>query len=168
MSKLDEIERVALPVVERHGCELVQVSFNREAQGRVLRLLVERKGSDPATGSGVDHALCASISRELSDAVEAWDSADAPLVLEVSSPGIERPLVRPADYERFAGRPVRMRTIRVVDGRKRFTGLLGGLDAGAVTVLLDDGGRAVIPLELITKANLVFDPGGVKVKAGEE
>lgn len=167
MSKVDELQRIAVPVVERHGCDLVLMTLQNERQGRILRLLVERKGSDPFTGSGVDHALCASISRDLGDALDADDVVTNAFVLEVSSPGIERPLVRPGDFARFAGRPVSVKTMRAIDGQKRFTGTIGGIEGEDVTLVLGRGAKVVIPYDQIGKANLVFDHKKVDTKTGE-
>ena len=167
MSRVDEIKEITLPVVERHGCDLVQLTLRNEKQGRVLRLLIEKKGSDPFTGCGVDHAVCASISRDLSDALEVEGPIDGAFTLEVSSPGIERPLVSPEDYTRFAGRPVTIKTSRAHEGRKRFKGTLEGSKDGMVTLRLEGGGNAKVPFDLISKANLVFDPKAIETKTGE-
>ena len=157
MTKPDQIIAVANPVLEQHSCDLVQLTFRRERAGWVLRLLVERRGADPARGSGVDHALCRSISRDLSTALDAGDTIDKAYVLEVSSPGIERPLTRLEDYERFCGRRARVKTRRAVDGRRKFKGVLDGVAAGEIRLRKDNGEVVSFDPELIEKANLLFE-----------
>ena len=157
MTSLEQIEAVAKPVLERHTCELVLATYRRERVGWVLRLLVEKRGADPDQGSGVDHALCRSISRDLGTALDAGDVVDRAYVLEVSSPGIERPLTRLDDYERFSGRRARLKTRRAIDGRRKFKGVLHGVAAGAIQLRTDDGELVSLDPELVEKANLVFE-----------
>jgi ribosome maturation factor RimP len=166
MAELAEIENVALPVLDRHGCDLVQATFRRERSGWVLRLLVEKTGADPANGSGVDHQLCASISRDLGAALDVEETIDRAYTMEISSPGIERPLTRDEDYERFAGRVVAIKTREPVEGRRKFKGVLKGMNSGGV-VLQGRGGQATtIPADLIKKANLVFEMNAIGKKPG--
>jgi len=166
MASIAEIESVALPVLDRHGCDLVQATFRRERAGWVLRLLVERTGADPAIGSGVDHELCASISRELSAALDVDDVIDHAFTMEISSPGIERPLTRLADYERFAGRTAAVKTRSPIDGRRRFKGVLKGVRSGKVVLEPGDGAPISIPAAAISKANLVFEMKDLGKKPG--
>ncbi len=168
VSKLDKIEAVVKPLIERHGCELVLSIFQREGPGWVLRLLIERKGLGADCGSGVDHQLCASISRDAGTALEVEDIIEQAYVLEVSSPGIERPLVRESDFERFAGRLAKVKLYRSIDGKKRFSGVINGICAGEVKITTDGGDVVVVPFEAIAKANLVFDPQRAKANVGEK
>lgn len=158
MMKLDEkIEAIVTPVLDRLGVVLVQGSFRREKGGKILRLLIERKGADPDTGSGVDVGLCADVSRELSAALDVTDAVDDAYTLEVSSPGIERPLVRLSDFERFAGKNVAIKTRKVIMGRRTFRGRLDGVKDNRVLLVAADNKPIAIPSDVIKKANLVFE-----------
>jgi ribosome maturation factor RimP len=145
----------------------VQVTYRREQPGWVLRVLIEKRGSDPRSGSGVDHALCGKVSRDLGDAIDVEDAIIDAFTLEVSSPGIERPLTRPEDFERFKGREARVETSAPVDNRKRFRGKILGVRGEDVTMAGDDGGIAVIPFRKIAKAHLVYEANEMISKAGE-
>ena len=154
---MSEIEAAVTPTLERLGVDLVLLTYGREQAGKVLRLFIERKGANPETGSGVDLALCASVSREVSAALDVNDVIGDAYNLEVSSPGIERPLVHPEDFVRFSGRPAMVTTKGPVEGRRKFRGTLRGFEKDAVLVEGEDGRLSAIPNELIKKANLVFD-----------
>jgi len=157
MASVADIEAVALPVLDRHGCALVQLTFRRERSGWVLRLLVETAGADADNGSGVDHALCAAISRDLGAALDVEDVIAVSYTMEVSSPGIERPLTRLADYDRFAGRAAALRTRSPLNGRRRFKGVLKGVKSNAVVLVTTEGKTVSIPADSIERANLVFE-----------
>lgn len=155
MTDIRELENVATPIAQHWGCDIVLLTFAREKQGWVLRVLVEKTGADPAKGSGVDHQTCAGISRELDDLIESAELIDRAYVLEVSSPGIERPLTCPGDFQRFADREVKIRTKHAIDNRKRFQGVILSSDTELVRVRV---GKKIleIPHASIAKANLVF------------
>jgi ribosome maturation factor RimP len=167
MSKIEQIKELARPLLDRHDCDIVLATLRREPQGRVLRLLVEKKGSDPSKGSGVNHALCAAISRDMGTLLDAEDFISDSFVLEVSSPGIERPLIGPEDFERFKGHKAMIKTMQTIDRSKRFTGVISDADQNRVCVELTNGVRTEIPFKLITKANLVFDSSVFEGKTGE-
>ena len=97
------IEASIEPVLDRMDLTLVQGTFCRERSGKVLRLLIERRDATPEKGSGVDLGLCASVSQEIGTQLDATDAIEEAYTLEVSSPGIERPLVRNSDFVRFRG-----------------------------------------------------------------
>ena len=162
-----EIEAVVLPVIDRFGCDFVQGTFRREKNGWVLRLLIERRGADPEKGSGVDLGLCSSISRDISAILDVEEVIDRKFNLEVSSPGLDRPLVHARDFDRFAGRPVALKTKRAIEGRRRFKGTLGGSSDGAVIITIGEGQTVTIPHDFIEKANLVFEPKGFEESVGE-
>lgn len=152
-----KIETLLLPILERHGCDLVLGTLHREAPGMLLRLLIERHDADPDKGSGVDLGLCRAISVDVSAVLDAEDAIAERYTLEVSSPGIERPLTKPQDFTRFAGRLISIKTREAIDKRKRFEGVLRGLEGDEV-VLESEGEAARIPLSLVSQANLVFRP----------
>lgn len=155
-----EIERELETRVEDLGYELVDVRWAGSARRPLLKIRVDLPGSEPGRGVTVDD--CATVSR----ALEAWldDAEEVPerYVLEVSSPGVERPLVRNRDYERFRGRRVAIKGHDVLAGRaRRLEGELVGLESGgggeeAVRLRLQDGTEVSIGRSEIAGANLVF------------
>ena len=146
----EDIENLLRPVVEGSGYELVQLQLRTEQGRLVLRLLVDRPG-------GITLKECAALSREISPHLEVADPIRGAYVLEVSSPGIRRPLTRPEDFGRFAGERVVVRTREPVVGkRKTFRGINRGLDGPdhVVVEAPQTGERYRIPLELIREAHL--------------
>ncbi len=127
--------------------ELVYVQYRRESSGRVLRVFIDKSG-------GVSLEDCTRVSRQLSDILDVNLDDLGPYNLEVSSPGADRPLGKPEDFERFKGQVARIRTLQPIDGRKNFKGILNGITADGVCLACDHG-EAVIPLEKISIARLV-------------
>ncbi|MDD9945378.1 MAG: ribosome maturation factor RimP [Myxococcales bacterium] len=153
--QIQHLRELINPVCAAHGVDLVDARFAHD-RGAVLRVLIERPGADPATGAGVTLADCQAVSRELS-AVLDGDETNVPkgaYRLEVGSPGVERPLFRRADYERFVGREVKLQCQRPVHGRRRFSGRLSGFEEDQV-VIEGEGEVFRVPHELVTKAHLV-------------
>lgn len=131
------------------GYELVRVRL--AGGGRpVLQVMAERADGAPMT---VDD--CAEISQGLSALLDAEDPIAGAYTLEVSSPGIDRPLTRPRDFERFAGFEARIETREAVGGRRRFTGRLRGLERGMVSIDVAEGTMQV-PFDAIARARLVL------------
>jgi len=143
----EQIEKLAGPVAESLGLELVQVVYRRESAGWILRILVDRPG-----GVSVDD--CADLSRELSHILDVEDPLPGAYRLEVSSPGLDRPLTKPDDFKRFLGKEVTLKTSAPIDGRRKFTGTLEGFEDQRV-VLRVEGKQQEIDYQLIEKANLV-------------
>jgi ribosome maturation factor RimP len=154
--QLETLRQIAEPVCQAHGLSLVDVRFANEHGGLTLRVLIERL-DQPEGRAGVSLGDCQSVSRDLSTVldVEAETLVPGRYRLEVGSPGIERPLVSRGDFERFAGREVRVQSQRPLSGRRRFQGTLRGL-AGEAARLEVDAELIDIPLADITKAHLVF------------
>ncbi|HYS42363.1 MAG TPA: ribosome maturation factor RimP [Geobacteraceae bacterium] len=158
MAMTDVVSRVtglAGPVLSSLGLELVDIEYKREGRAMVLRLFIDREG-------GITLEDCATVSRELAEILEVEDFISAQYTLEVSSPGLNRPLKKAADYERYRGRLIRIKTFELLpddagNPRKTFLGDLLGLDGGIVRVKLKEGQTAGIPLEKIAKANLEFE-----------
>jgi ribosome maturation factor RimP len=162
-----EIEQELADRIEDLGFELVEVRWGGSGQRPQLRLRIDRPGSVPGSGVTVDE--CASVSRALEPWLDAHDALPERYVLEVSSPGVERPLVRGKDFERFRGERVAVVGTEVLAGLStRLEGELLGLegagsDAEAVKLRLSgrEGDREVsIPRSQIRKANLLFEWGG--------
>jgi ribosome maturation factor RimP len=138
---------VAEPILADLGLEVVDTEFRREAHGWVLRLYMDKPG-------GVALDDCQRVSEELGDHLDVEDFIGCPYHLEVSSPGLDRPLTRDQDFVRFAGQDVRVSTREDVQGRHNFRGRLAGVQDGAVLLDLPDGQRVSIPRELILRARL--------------
>lgn len=160
--QLERLRRVIEPVCAAHGLELVDSRFISE-RGLTLQILIERPGQ-PDGLAGVSLADCQAVSRDLLTVLEVEEAAvPRNYRLEVGSPGIERPLITRRDFERFAGREVRLRTSRPIGGRRRLEGMLRGVDAGRdygvdgdVIRVSVSGEELAVPLAEIAKANLVY------------
>jgi ribosome maturation factor RimP len=144
---LRRIEDIVSPTIVGLGYELVRVAMSRG--GGTLQIMIE-----PADGRPMDVEACATLSRALSAVLDVEDPIPGAYTLEVSSPGIDRPLTREKDYVRWSGYAVRVETTQPIEGRRRFKGTLLGLENGAVRVKLDDGQEALVPLSQIIRAKL--------------
>lgn len=154
--QLQNLREAVEPACVAQGVALVDARFCNEG-GMVLKVLIERPDSDPATGAGISLDDCQAISRELSEVLDEREdlTPKAPYRLEVGSPGLERPLFGLQDFERFAGREIRLQSTRPVEGRRRFTGELQGVE-GQDVLLKQDAETVRIPHPDIAKANLVY------------
>ena len=152
------VRAVVEPAVRDLGLELLLVEVTGGGGRTILRLYVDREGEGGEGGEGEGEGVtldnCAAVSREVSPVLDVEDPIGGPFVLEVSSPGLNRPLVRPEHFERHAGSRVRLRTGRPVDGRHSFIGTLVGLDGGDVVVDENDGQRYRVPYEALSRANV--------------
>jgi ribosome maturation factor RimP len=157
----DGLEKAVAQTLDRLGYDLVVLERGGGRRRPLLRLRVERPGDEPGR-STLTADNCAEVSRAVMEMLEDRDGPDTSFVLEVSSPGIERPLVRPADYSRFAGQLVRVRGFApIIGGRKQVDGLLLGLDQDDEGVLLEvDGERVTVPVSAIARANLRYSFDG--------
>jgi len=162
--EVEQLWQLAEPHVIGAGLELVELDFNREAEGWVLRVYIDLppnnndQGGDHSPGGKVSVSFeeCERVSRDLSAALDVADAITHTYRLEVSSPGLERPLRRPRDFQRFAGEKVKVRTVDMVDGRRNFSGTIRGANGDVVEVECD--GRCYrIPANLIARAHLVPD-----------
>jgi ribosome maturation factor RimP len=141
-----QVHPLAEALCDTEGLELVHIEYHRERGGRVMRLYIDKPG-------GVTLEDCATVNRELGDILDVHLPEIGPYHLEVSSPGLNRPLGRAQDFERFVGCTARIRILRPIDGQKNFSGVLEGVAAGAVR--LNTGQATVaIPIEDISKAYL--------------
>lgn len=160
---VDLITEMAEELAEPLQLEIVDIEYRREPNGRVLRVFIDKPG-------GITLDDCQDMSRALSERLDETDPIDEAYSLEVSSPGLERPLKRPRDFERFAGETVHVRTYGPLDGRRNFKGELVGLKDEHVVVTLEDGsGDVSIPMEQVARARLVaeFDPGTFSKTGGK-
>ena len=153
----DVVERVralAGRVAGSYGLEIFDVQFRREGQGLVLRVRIDRPGPSATADESVSVDDCAQISRDLSAILDVEDVVPDAYTLEVSSPGLDRPLRDADDYRRFSGRRAKLVMREAVDGQKYFKGRLGGVDDEAVLIDAEDGRRHRVPIGVITRANL--------------
>ena len=146
---LEEVRQVAEPILQSEGLELVDLEYQREVQGWVLRFYIDREG-------GVTVEDCVEVSGELGAVLEVRDLIANPYVLEVSSPGLTRPLKKPEDFNKFQNRLVKMKTFEPIEGRRNFKGILLGLEGEKVRLKME-GQLYEIPLEGIAKANLEIE-----------
>jgi len=155
MNVQDRISAIAESLCASLGFELVEVEYTRAGRSMVLRVFMDKPG-------GVTLDDCSELSRELSQLLDVEDIIREHYTLEVSSPGLDRPLKREEDYRRYAGRIVKIRTYEVLadeagNRRKTFLGTLMGLEDETVRLKLTEGQLASIPLGKIAKANLEFE-----------
>ncbi len=150
---IESVKQLAAPPIEAAGYELVDLQWKREAGGMVCRVFIDRRD-----GVGtVTVEDCSVVSRELSVVLDVHDPLPGHYSLEVSSPGLERPLRTLAHFHRFIGSRARVRLVDGVTGRRNFTGPILATDAEVGTVTLDvDGGPAAIAIADLDHAQLVF------------
>lgn len=145
---VQEVTELLEPILEEMGFELVDVAFLSK-QGRwVLQLFIDTEG-------GVTIDDCARVSGEIGDLIDVRDIIEHEYVLEVSSPGIDRPLKKQKDFLRACGRKVKIRTKEPVEGRQNFTGTLQSVEGNVIT-LDADGMIITLTVEELEKANLVY------------
>jgi ribosome maturation factor RimP len=147
----DVLLRLLEPPVEALGFELVDVEFAAQGRGGVLRIFIDRRAGGDGAGITVDD--CALVSHEVSRVLETEDPIKGDYTLEVSSPGFDRILRKPAHFARFIGERVAAELKLPQDGRRRFVGVLKSLGEGRIEVEVD-GRLYSLPLERIQKARL--------------
>ncbi len=143
------MKELAIPILEREALELVDIEFKREVRGWVLRIYIDKEG-------GVSLNDCTLVSQQLGDVLDVEDPIDTPYILEVSSPGLTRPLKGTKDYQRYIGRLVKIKTYKEIYGKKVFIGELSGLKEGIVNIKIDKKVYE-IPYGLIASAHLEVD-----------
>lgn len=145
-----DLEDVIAPSLDALGFEVVRVRLMGGAERRTVQIMIDRSDEQPIS---VDD--CALASRQLSAVLDVEDPISGTYVLEVSSPGIDRPLTKERDFVRFAGFDAKVELQEAQNGQKRFRGRLMGCDDGVVT-LLTDKGEATLPVDGIAAAKLVL------------
>jgi len=151
---VEHVRNAASRVAASYGLEIFDVQFRREAGGMVLRVQIDRPGPAASADESVSIEDCARVSRDLSAILDVEDVVPTTYTLEVSSPGLDRPLRGAGDYRRFAGRRAKLVMRERVDGQGFFKGRLGGVDGTDVVIAGDDGRTHRVPLGVITRANL--------------
>ena len=149
LTEIGSIERIITPSLEAMGFRVVRVTYGGGARP-TLQIMAE-----PADGTAMTVEHCADISRAVSALLDVEDPIPVAYALEVTSPGIDRPLVTRQDYERFAGYEAKLETSRPHDGRKRFRGKLLGM-IGDDVALDVEGQRVAVPLSDVYRAKLLL------------
>ena len=144
-----EVWELAEPLAAQCGAELIDVEYVREAGSWYMRLYIDREPP-------VDHNLCEQVSNLVSEALDKNDPVDEAYFLEISSPGLERPLRRAADFSRFAGREVTVRLYAPREGQKEFSGVLQGWLEGCI-ILQVNGQDLSFPEQEVAQARLKAD-----------
>jgi len=143
-------EEILLPMMEELGFELVDVEYVKEGSTWYLRAYIDKPG-------GINIDDCETVSRRLSDILDEKDYIDEAYILEVSSPGLGRPLKKEKDYKRSLGEEVEIRTYRMIDRQKEFTGILKEYDEKTVTIEPDGGTLLTFDKSDIALIRLAFD-----------
>ena len=144
------VEAWIAPVLEQHQFELVDVEYVREVGVWYLRCYIDKEG-----GSTVDD--CEVISRLLGEWLDKEDFIEDSYILEVSSPGLGRPLKKEKDFARSIGKDVEIRLYKAIDKQKEFTGTLTSYDADSVTITMEDGSERTFEKSEIALIRLAFD-----------
>lgn len=139
--------QLAEPLCLGEGMELVHVEYRREPAGRTLRIYLDKPG-------GVTLDDCVAISRQLGDILDVGLETELSYRMEVSSPGVQRPLGRLDDFERFRGRRAKVRTSRPIQGRKNFTGTLEGVAESSVRLMVSNQTMDIAFTDIV-KAHLI-------------
>jgi ribosome maturation factor RimP len=160
---VEHVREIASRVAGSYGLDIFDVQYRREGPGMVLRVRIDRPW-DGRSGETIEEGVtvedCARVSRDLSAVLDVEDVIPTAYTLEISSPGLDRPLRHAADYGRFAGRRAKLVMREAVDGQMFFKGRLGGIEKGAnrdgdvVMIVSDDGRSHRVPIGVITRANL--------------
>ena len=143
-------EAILMPIVEEHGFELVDVEYVKEGGTWYLRAYIDKPG-------GINGDDCEVVSRRLSDILDEKDYIEEAYILEVSSPGLGRPLKKEKDFKRSLGEEVDVRTYRMIEKQKEFTGLLKDYDDATVTIEMEDGTLKTFEKSDIALIRLAFD-----------
>ena len=157
---VEKVRAIAERVATGYGLEVFDVQFRREAPGMVLRVRIDRPGPASREEDSVSVHDCSNVSRDLSAIFDVEEIVPTAYTLEVSSPGLDRPLRGLDDYKRFTGRLAKMVMREKVDGQGYFKGQLSGIEDGPEKVVViegEDGRTHRVPLNVITRANLEVD-----------
>jgi len=154
MQPLEQIRAIAERVAAARGLEIWDIQSRRESGGHVVRVFIDRPGPAATPEDSVSIEDCEQVNREMSAILDVEDPLPFAYTLEVSSPGLDRPLRGEDDYRRFAGRLAKVVVSEAVDNQKAFDGRLRGLDAGDVLLEAPNGRMHRLPLRLITRGRL--------------
>ena len=154
MTPLERVQEIASRVAAAYGLEIFDITMRRESGGEVLRVVVDRPGPAATPEDSVSIGDCEKVSHELSTILDVEDVIPGAYTLEVSSPGLDRPLRNAEDYRRFAGRTAKIVTREPVNRQTAFAGRIRGIEGDEV-LFENEGGKEVrLPLNLISRARL--------------
>jgi ribosome maturation factor RimP len=154
MQPLEHIRAIAERVARSHGLEVWDIVSRRETTGQVVRVFIDRPGPAATPEESVSIEDCEQVSREIGTILDVEDPLPFAYTLEVSSPGLDRPLRGEQDYRRFAGRLAKIVVRQAVDNQTAFEGRLRGIEDRAVLLEGPKGRLHRLPLQLITRARL--------------
>lgn len=148
--ELERIQKLVAEVVEGQGYELVEADLRGGGKNSVLRVFIDKP-------SGISIQDCEFVSRQLGTVLDVEDPIPFGYTLEVSSPGLDRKLIKDSDYTRFEGKLARVQTKVPLQSQRTFKGRLRGLDGGKILLELTKGGAVEIPLDVVQEARLEVD-----------
>lgn len=154
MTPLERIREIAARVAAAYGLEIFDLTMRRESGADVLRVVLDRPGPAATPEESVSIEDCAKVSHELGTILDVEDALPASYTLEVSSPGLDRPLRDAEDYRRFAGRLAKIVTREPVNRQTAFAGRLRGIEGDDVLFESEGGKPLRLPLRLISRARL--------------
>ena len=154
MQPLERIRAIAERVAASRGLEIWDIQSRREASGHVVRVFIDRPGPAATPEESVSIDDCEQVNREIGTILDVEDPLPFTYTLEVSSPGLDRPLRNVRDYERFAGRLAKLVVKEAVDNQKAFEGRLRGMEHGDVLLEAPNGRLHRLPLDLIARGRL--------------
>jgi ribosome maturation factor RimP len=146
---LDRVRAMVDPILLNEGMELVDIEYRRESKGWILRLYLDKEG-------GVTLDDCTRVSQEVERSLDVEDFIQTPYTLEVSSPGLTRPLKTEKDFMKYCYRLIKVKTVDPIENRRQFKGRLLGVSENRIEIEVD-GGVFQIPLSNVAKANLEID-----------
>ncbi len=150
----DIVAELLVDFLAENDLELFNVEFVKEGRERFLRVYIDKPERPDGEDEYVDIEECEKVSRFLSDRLDEEDPIPENYMLEVSSPGLDRPLIKEDDYRRYSGRLVDVKLYKPADGRKQFCAELAGLNDGIVSFIDEKKQNFEIPLDQISKINL--------------
>ena len=145
----EEVMQLANPIAESRGLELVDVEYNKEGENWILRVFIDKE-------DGVSIADCQEVSRDLEGQLDLVEPIEKSYLLEVSSPGLDRPLKDAEDFARFTGRLIDISTYAPINGSKEFTGKLLGLEDEEIRIEVE-GEELLIPHNKVAKTKLAVE-----------
>jgi ribosome maturation factor RimP len=154
MQPLEQLRAIAERVAASRGLEIWDIQSRRETSGHVVRVFIDRPGPAATPEESVSIEDCEQVNREMSTILDVEDPLPFAYTLEVSSPGLDRPLRSLSDYERFSGRLAKVVVSEPVDNQKAFEGRLRGIDNDAVLLEAANGRIHRLPVNVITRGRL--------------